>query len=77
MSSCFYPKHECACPKVSHYPHLGGAALGMLVHIANQSGDFSIVLLRSRGSFQMPSYGTSMPVPAWRDPNRSKRYSLT
>jgi transposase len=39
MNFCFYPKHEFACPKVSHCPHLGGAALGMLVHIANQSGD--------------------------------------
>lgn len=39
MNFCFYPKHEFACPKVSHCPHLGGAALGMLVHVANQSGD--------------------------------------
>ena len=39
MSVCFYPKHEFACPHVSHCPHLGGAALGTLVHLANSSGD--------------------------------------
>ena len=39
MSFCFYPKHEFACPHVSHCPHLGGAALGSLVHLANESGD--------------------------------------
>ena len=39
MSFCFYPKHEFACPHLGHCPHLGGAALGTLVHAANQSGD--------------------------------------
>jgi transposase len=39
MSFCFYPKHEFACPQLKHCPHLGGAALGTLVHIANTSGD--------------------------------------
>jgi transposase len=39
MSFCFYPKHEFACPHLSHCPHLGGAALGSLVHLANESGD--------------------------------------
>ena len=39
MSLCFYPKHEFACPHVSHCPHLGGAALGTLVHLANLGGD--------------------------------------
>jgi transposase len=39
MNFCFYPKHEFACPHVSHCPHLGGAALGTLVHVANESGD--------------------------------------
>jgi transposase len=39
MKFCFYPKHEFACPQVSHCPHLGGAALGTLVHLANSSGD--------------------------------------
>ncbi len=39
MSFCFYPKHEFACPQLRHCPHLGGAALGALVHIANSSGD--------------------------------------
>jgi transposase len=39
MKFCFYPKHEYACPHVSQCPHLGGAALGTLVHLANSSGD--------------------------------------
>ena len=39
MNFCFYPKHEFACPHVSHCPHLGDAALGTLVHLANSSGD--------------------------------------
>jgi hypothetical protein len=39
MNFCFYPKHEFACPHVGHCPHLGGAALGTLVHLANSSGD--------------------------------------
>jgi transposase len=39
MSFCFYPKHKFACPQVKHCPHLGGAALGSLVHLANESGD--------------------------------------
>jgi transposase len=39
MKFCFYPKHEFACPQLKHCPHLGGAALGSLVQIANSSGD--------------------------------------
>lgn len=39
MSFCFHPKHEFACPQLRHCPHLGGAALGTLVHAANSSGD--------------------------------------
>ena len=39
MQFCFYPRHEHGCPNVSHCPHLGGAALGTLVSIANFSGD--------------------------------------
>lgn len=35
MSFAFYLKHEHACPNVGHCPHLGGAALGTLVQIAN------------------------------------------
>ena len=37
MSFCFYPQHEFACPNLRHCPHLGGAALGTLVMIANSS----------------------------------------
>lgn len=39
MQFPFYPKHEHACPNVGHCPHLGGAALGTFVQIANGSGD--------------------------------------
>ena len=31
-----YPIHEHTCPHVSHCPHLGGAALGTLVLMANE-----------------------------------------
>ncbi|WP_404307785.1 IS66 family transposase [Neorhodopirellula lusitana] len=34
---CFYPKLEHSCGNVQHCPHLGGAALGTLVQIANHS----------------------------------------
>jgi regulator of replication initiation timing len=37
MTFSFHPKHEFACPKVSHCPHLGGASLGTLVLAANSS----------------------------------------
>ena len=46
MSFCFYPKHEFACPQLMHCPHLGGAALGAVVHIANTSGDTVDLLYR-------------------------------
>ena len=36
MGFSFYPKHEHNCPNVSHCPHLGGAALGTLVLLANE-----------------------------------------
>jgi hypothetical protein len=39
MQFCFYPTLERSCPNVSHCPHLGGAAIGTLVGIANSSGD--------------------------------------
>lgn len=39
MQFCFYPTLEHSCPNVSHCPHLGGAAIGNLVSIANTSGD--------------------------------------
>ncbi|MCP4941104.1 MAG: hypothetical protein GY924_03890 [Planctomycetaceae bacterium] len=37
MSFCFYPNHEHGCRNVNRCPHLGGAALGMLVLRANTS----------------------------------------
>ena len=36
MRFSFYPQHEHNCPHVSHCPHLGGAALGTLVLLANE-----------------------------------------
>src|ERR1700756_5378454 len=39
MSFSFYPDHQFACPQLKHCPHLGGAALGTLVLLTNQSAD--------------------------------------
>jgi transposase len=39
MSFSFYPNHQFACPQLKHCPHLGGAALGTLVLLTNQSAD--------------------------------------
>lgn len=39
MQFCFFPNHEFGCPNVRHCPHLGGAALGTLVLVANSTGD--------------------------------------
>jgi len=39
MSFSFYPKHDYGCSHISHCPHLGGAALGMVVLAANTSDD--------------------------------------
>lgn len=36
MQFSFYPNHEHNCPNVRHCPHLGGAALGTLVLLANE-----------------------------------------
>ena len=36
MGFSFYPNHEHKCPYVSHCPHLGGAALGTLLLLANE-----------------------------------------
>ena len=36
MGFSFYPNHEHKCPHVSHCPHLGGAAVGTLVLLANE-----------------------------------------
>jgi transposase len=37
MQFAFYPNHEYSCPKLSHCPHLGNAALGTVVSLANQN----------------------------------------
>src|SRR5215469_3307109 len=39
MKFSFYPRHEYACPVVSHCPHLGGASLGTLVLAASDHDD--------------------------------------
>jgi len=40
MQFCFYPTHDHGCPHVGHCPHLGGAALGTLVGVANQNEQY-------------------------------------
>ncbi len=45
MSFSFYPKLEHGCPNVSHCPHAGGAAIGMLIHRANENESFQRYLL--------------------------------
>ncbi len=47
MEFLFYPKHEYACPHVGHCPHLGGAALGSVVLLANQNQDVYQAQLRT------------------------------
>lgn len=37
MSFCFYPDHEFGCEHVRHCPHMGGAAIGMVVLHANEN----------------------------------------
>jgi transposase len=37
MPFSFFPQHGYGCPKVNHCPHLGGAELGGLVQLANES----------------------------------------
>ncbi len=39
MKFSFYPRHEYACPVVSHCPHVGGASLGTLVLAAGDHDD--------------------------------------
>jgi transposase len=37
MQFAFYPDHEYHCPRISHCPHLGNAALGTVVGLVNQN----------------------------------------
>jgi transposase len=46
VSFVFCPKHEYACPQVAHCPHLGGAALGTLVLMAEENDEWHEALLR-------------------------------
>lgn len=47
MHFCFYPKHEYGCPHVGHCPHLGGAALGTLVRLADENEESRQCLLKT------------------------------
>ena len=47
MSFLFFPKHGYGCPKVNHCPHLGGAALGGLVQMANETRESREYLFRT------------------------------
>jgi hypothetical protein len=40
MYFVFYPRHEFGCPHVGHCRHLGGAALSLLVHAADQETEW-------------------------------------
>lgn len=47
MGFPFYPKHEYGCEHVGHCPHLGGAALGSVVLLANHNHDTYQAQLRT------------------------------
>ena len=47
MRFSFYPKLEHDCPNVSHCPHLGGAAIGTVVLLANQTEESREYLFRT------------------------------
>jgi hypothetical protein len=67
ISFCFYPKHEYACPHVNHCPHLGGAALGILVHAADDHEQHVAMILGQldferggkRGPMRLPNSSPS------------------
>ncbi len=46
MHFVFYPKHEFGCQHVKCCPHLGGVALGSLVHAAGEQTEWTDALLR-------------------------------
>jgi cell division septum initiation protein DivIVA len=45
MKFCFYPQHQYGCPHVGRCPHLGGAALGTLVHAASDHDQYLRTIL--------------------------------
>jgi transposase len=47
MPFSFYPKLEQSCPNVSHCPHLGGAAIGTVVQLANETLESRQYLFRT------------------------------
>src|ERR1700733_3507457 len=47
MTFSFYPKLEHGCPNVSHCPHLGGAAIGTVVLLANETQESRDYLFRT------------------------------
>ena len=52
MQLVFYPKHEYGCPHVRHCPHLGGAALGTLVELADEQTEWTDSLWRRIDSLE-------------------------
>ncbi len=46
MSFVFYPNHERRCPDLMHCPHVGGAALGYVVSLANENDEWRDWLFR-------------------------------
>ncbi len=52
MHFCFYPEHDYGCPHVMHCPHLGGAALGTLVHAADEQTEWMDALQRQVDSLR-------------------------
>jgi hypothetical protein len=46
MHFVFYPNHEFACPHLAHCPHLGGAALSLLVSAADEQTEWTNALHR-------------------------------
>ncbi len=59
MSFVFYPNHEHRCPNLMHCPHIGGAALGYLVSLANENDEQRDWLFRQLDATreEMPSGG--------------------
>lgn len=44
MQFCYQPGHESGCGHSNHCPHLGGASVGMLVHLVNTSEGSRLVV---------------------------------
>ena len=69
MSFVFYPRLEQSCPNVSHCPHLGGAALGRLVSVANENGEIK----RCQEPILLTAYLKMRRLRKWEDQNEPLR----